>query len=162
VEVREEFKDLGDFASLGTLAVVAYQPLLIYLIAKRIRYTRALARMLVCTLCVIGAYLGWTGIAELYHASFFGFPEYILSPSVGIQFGRVRGPFVSSTVDGAILVITFVAIVVAASHQTGMKRWLVLSLVPPVVGSVYFTSTRSIWISFAAIATTLVCVRTNL
>src|SRR5262249_16390634 len=100
VEVREEFKDLGDFASLGTLAVVAYQPLLIYLIAKRIRYTRALARMLVCTLCVIGAYLGWTGIAERYHASFFVFPEYILSPSVGIQFGRVRGPFVSSTVDG--------------------------------------------------------------
>jgi O-antigen ligase len=111
---------------------------------------------------VIGAYLGLTGVAEHYNLGFLVFPKYILSPEVGIQFGRVRGPFVSSTVDGGILLVAFVAICVVSSNVTGIRRLLTFLTALPVVASIYFTETRSIWISFAAIVATFAFCRTNI
>jgi O-antigen ligase len=150
------------YRHLSTIAVLAIQPLLAYWISSRLRYVKPLAWSLLYGLMVIGVYLGFTGIFEHYGISSLVFPSYIMSPEVGIQFGRARGPFVSSTVNGGILLITFAAACAISSHLEGHKRNIALLLTMPIVAAIYFTDTRSIWVSFGVILATMAFLQTRL
>ena len=53
-------------------------------------------RILLGTLVAIGAYLSLTAVAEKLGITGLEVPGYISDPTVGIHFGRARGPFVDA------------------------------------------------------------------
>ncbi len=61
-------------------------------------------RILLTTLVGVGLYLGATAFFETIGPSALVFPRYIMDPSVGIHWGRARGPFVEAAGKRALAV----------------------------------------------------------
>src|SRR5262249_17246826 len=94
---------------LTTLFNLIYFPLGMYLLAKNTQYKRGPVIRLLWVIVGIGTYLGFTGLCEHFHLNTLVWPRYILDPTVGIQFGRIRGPFATSVAMGEWLILTFIA-----------------------------------------------------
>jgi O-antigen ligase len=132
-------------------------PALAFHIASRLQYTRAMLMRLFWFLAIIGAYLACTAIAEHYERLWpLVFPRYILDPSVGIHWGRSRGPFVDTISNGGMLIAAFLAFTFVATSLTGVKRLIALGFTLLIVPAVYFTETRGVWLGWAAATATLV------
>jgi len=98
----------------------------------------------------IGLYLGLTAVFEHFNVRSLVFPRYILNPDFGLNYGRARGPFVASAANGLVLGFVFFAClyVLFDSGKKGLWKFysLVLSVLAPL--AIFFTYTRSCWISF--------------
>jgi O-antigen ligase len=150
------------FAELTRVLNLAFFPALTYFVARRLRYTRAMLEELLRFFGALGIYLAVTAIAEHYNVTALVFPKYILDPGIGVQFGRSRGPFVNTIGNGGMLLFSFVVLACISASSTGGKRLLTLSLAILLVPAIYFTETRSVWLGFAMLATTLATFRTPL
>ena len=107
-------------------------------------------RILLTTLVGVGIYLGATAFLETVGPTALVFPRYIMDPSVGIHWGRARGPFVEAAGNGLSLYLCAVAAAVAIPQWR--RKWIpVLALALSVTG-VVFCLTRQIWLG-AAIGT---------
>lgn len=120
-------------------------PFTLFAVAPVVWRTPARRDLLLKVLLTMGVYLGTTGILE-FVAPQLVFPRYIVDESVGIQFGRARGPFVASEAMGLVLVMTGTACAVAAARFRGGWRLLALVGVLTCVVSVTLTLTRSVWL----------------
>ena len=60
-------------------------------------------------LACFGLYLAATGLLEAAHQWAFVFPRYIADPTVGLHYGRARGPMVQAVSYGLCLGITMLA-----------------------------------------------------
>jgi O-antigen ligase len=139
----------GRFRWLATLLSLGYQPLVAYYVARRLPYDRSAARTVLIGLAAIGIYLGLTGLFEHYRfLQFLVFPRYILDNTVGVQFGRARGPFAASVVNGGAIIITFLAASAIWPSLTGAKRtWMSLGMATMCL-TIYLTQTRGVWLGF--------------
>ena len=52
---------------------------------------------------VIGLYLHVTAIFEHFQLRSLVFPKYIMNSNIGIHWGRARGPFLSGSINGAVM-----------------------------------------------------------
>jgi O-antigen ligase len=150
------------FAELTHLYCLAFLPALSYFLARRLQYTRAMLTQMLRFFAIVGVYLSVTAVCERYGVTALIYPKYILDPTVGIQFGRSRGPFVDTIADGGMLLVSFLSISCVASSFTGVKRFIALLLAFLVVPAVYFTDTRSVWLGLGASIVTLSALRTPL
>lgn len=105
-------------------------------------------RLVLVFLFVTGLYLTFTGWCEHFKIWSLVFPRYIADPSIGIHWGRVRGPFVVSATMGLALSFCFFSNLVFARRFVGPARWPVylaaLAMLPPI----FWTQTRSVWLGF--------------
>lgn len=96
----------------------------------------------------LGLYLTLTGWCEHFELWSLVFPRYIADPTVGIHWGRVRGPFVVSATMGLALTVCFFSNLVLARRLSKPLRpavWLAaLAMLPPI----FWTQTRSVWVGF--------------
>ena len=144
------------FGNLTWIMNLAVFPALAFHIASRLHYTRAMLMRLFWFLAVVGVYLAFTAIAEHYEFLWpLVFPRYILDPSVGIHWGRSRGPFVDTISNGGMLIAAFLAFSFVAASLTGVKRAVAICLTLLIVPAVYFTETRGVWLGWAAATGTL-------
>lgn len=138
----------GFFTILDRLGIV---PMLVFVLAPFLFGTRRSRDVLLTALVLLGAYLAVTAFGEGLGITALVWPKYILDPSVGIHFGRARGPFVESVADGLALYGCAVACAVAA--MTWTTRWkrqaAVVVLVGCMIGTA-FTLTRAVWLATAA------------
>jgi O-antigen ligase len=139
------------FKWLTTLFNFIFLPFGIYLTAKYTRYSRAKVTVVLRTIVGIGVYLSLTGAFEHYDMSAFIWPKYIADPTVGIQWGRSRGPFPGSNPMGEWLIVVFLATSLLMPYLRAPWRLFLQALVPLTVAGIYFTDTRSVWLSFAAV-----------
>lgn len=99
-------------------------------------------------LFLLGLYLAFTGWCEHFKVWSLVFPRYISDPTVGIHWGRVRGPFVVSATMGLALSFCFFSNLVFARRLSAPWRlpiWLAtLAMLPPI----FWTQTRSVWVGF--------------
>jgi len=95
----------------------------------------------------LSVYLTVTGWAEQWNVSALIWPEFINDPSVGIHWGRVRGPFVMSAAMGLALTYCFFNNLVLARNVVH-ARWLLYALNAAMVPVIFWTKTRSVWLSF--------------
>ncbi|GMU32592.1 MAG: O-antigen ligase family protein [Planctomycetia bacterium] len=96
---------------------------------------------------IICVYLTFTGWCERFGISALIWPRFINDPSVGIHWGRVRGPFVMSAAMGLALVYCyFNNLVLARNVERG--RWLLYALNALMLPVIFWTKTRSVWLSF--------------
>jgi O-antigen ligase len=136
---------------LTSLFNLIYFPLGLYLIVKNTEYKRETVVRLLRVMAVIGIYLGVTGLAEHSGIGMLVWPKYILDPGVGIQFGRVRGPFGSSVAMGEWLIVVFVSASLLMQVSKGVTKALLWLLILVAIVGIYFTDTRGVWLSFAAV-----------
>jgi len=110
----------------------------------------------------LGAYLGFTSVFEHFGVTSLVFPKYILDPTVGIHFGRSRGPFLDTISNGGMLLVCFLALAFLSSSLTGRKRLLTLFLTLLMVPAVYFTETRAVWVGIAGVTAVILILRTTM
>ena len=150
------------FGNLTWIMNLAVYPTLSFYVATRLHYTRPMLKRLMWFFGALGVYLAITGIAEHFDFELLVYPKYILDPGVGTHYGRSRGPFVDTISNGGMLVVGFSALCYIAASLTGVRRRVALTCAVLVVPAVYFTETRSVWLGWAAVAGTLVSLRTPL
>ncbi len=123
-------------------------PFSIYFISKNLFYEESRVKRLKFILALFGIYLSLTAIFEHYHLFSLVFPRYIADPQVGIHFGRARGPFVNSAVNGTVLCMIFILVLYASLYLKGLQRKVALISLFLMPVAIFFTYTRSAWLGF--------------
>jgi O-antigen ligase len=136
---------------LTTLFNLIVFPFGIFLFAKKTRYNSAKTIWLLRAIVCIGVYLAFTASFEHFGIHTLVFPKYILDPHVGIQFGRARGPMVGSNPMGEWLVVVYLAACLIMPFARTFSKVMLYGLILLVAMGVYFTLTRGVWLSFAAV-----------
>ncbi|RMF39261.1 MAG: O-antigen ligase domain-containing protein [Planctomycetota bacterium] len=99
-----------------------------------------------------GVYLAVTALLEILHLWPLVFPKFIADPTLGIHFGRARGPFLQSVRLGMCLVGIWVLLTVYTVwlKPTCRFRWVTfVGFTPLFLAAVFATYTRSIWLAAA-------------
>lgn len=136
------FNSYGLFALLDRLFV----PFVMFCIAPVVFATAHRRMLLVKTLVVLGLYLGVTAVLETLKLWSLVFPSYIGDPSVGIQFGRARGPFTASEAMGMACAACFFASTLAIARLRGNWRFVATLSAGLTAGGVLLSLTRSVWV----------------
>jgi O-antigen ligase len=148
----------GLFAVLDRLGIV---PFVAFGLAPLVFGTERARDTLLVVLVALGIYLGVTAWAEGLHVRWLVFPSYINDPSVGIHFGRARGPFAEAVADGLGLYQCAVASAVAWWLWRGRSyapRFAMASALLCLSGTI-FTLTRAVWL--ATLVATFVAMMAN-
>jgi O-antigen ligase len=156
--------DVGgkNFYFLTHLFNLSLLPTAAYFLARRLQYTRAMLTEVRWFLAALGIYLGFTSVFEHFEVNSLIFPRYILDPTLGIHFGRSRGPFLDTVSNGGMLLISFLILANLSSSLKGYKRIATFFLSLMIVAAIYFTDTRAIWIALAAVTAALFSLRTKM
>lgn len=97
---------------------------------------------------LISIYLTFTGWMERFEIWALVIPKFIADPTVGIHFGRVRGPFVQSAAMGLSLTFCYFSNLVLARQTSAITRWLIYGLNVLMLPIIFWTKTRSVWLGF--------------
>ena len=137
----------------GLLDRFGLVPFAMFFLAPLVFRTERQRRTLIVTLVLVGAYLAITAVGEFSGVNALVVPKYILDPSLGIHYGRARGPFLEAVAMGLALQACGVAAVLLArgtrSRAVRTIAWLVVA--GCAIGMI-FTLTRAVWIG-AAVST---------
>lgn len=134
-------------------------PFLVFLVAPIAFREERQRQILLVGLVAFGAYLSLTTIFERLSLDPLVWPQYILDRTVGIHFGRGRGPFVEAVTNGFALFTCAVASMIAYTQWRGRPRSDIAGVVALLcVAGIVLTLQRSVWL--AAIAAALVTIMT--
>lgn len=134
-------------------------PLIVYGVLRFSKLEPARLQPALWCLAFFGIYLSATAVFEVTHQWQFVFPKFIADPTLGIHFGRARGPMLQSVRLGICLLLVMTSLVVFTVwlRPTSKPLWLVCAaLVPLHMLAVFLTYTRSIWMGAALIVVMLV------
>jgi putative inorganic carbon (HCO3(-)) transporter len=141
---------LGFYALLDRLGVI---PFIMFTLAPLLFRDRRARNLLLVVLVVLGLYLAMTAWLEGLGLLRFVEPAYIRNPTLGIHFGRARGPFLESVADGMCMFICAVASAVALTEwRHRLARLACFGVIGGSAIGIIFTLTRANWLS-AAIGT---------
>jgi hypothetical protein len=104
-------------------------------------------RHLAVFFALLSVYLTFTGWCERFEIGALIWPRFINDPTVGIHWGRVRGPFVMSAAMGLALVYCYFNNLMLARHA-GRFTWALYTLNALMLPVIFWTKTRSVWLSF--------------
>jgi O-antigen ligase len=148
----------GVFALLDRLGVL---PFLLFTLAPLVFGTKRARNTLLVVLVGLGAYLGFTALAEALDLSWAIWPAYIKDATVGLHFGRARGPFAEAVANGLGLYGCAVASGVAAylwrDHRVRSRLAGAVTLL--CLAGTIFTLTRAVWL--ATVVATLLALLAN-
>ncbi len=124
-------------------------PFFFYYFGKTIIHTEQRIRILLWAFFLLFMYLVITSYLEHFKINSLIFPKYITNPLVGIQFGRARGPFGVSSVNGWFISSLFFLTLFLRSRISGeaMRFWMLLFLFL-TIPAIFYTYTRSSYLSF--------------
>jgi O-antigen ligase len=121
-------------------------PAMVYWLARQSRLTERNVVFAQGALACFGIYLAVTGLAEVSHQWWLVFPNYIADSSVGLHFGRARGPMVQAVSYGFFLGVSMLAGYLWRNrwNRLGQLAWLLLIVME--LTAITFTYTRSVWL----------------
>jgi O-antigen ligase len=134
-------------------------PTVLYWMAKRSKFTEKSANQLLVVFGLFGIYLALTAIFEVAGMWSLVYPKYIADPTLGIHFGRARGPFLQSVRLGMYLLIGLGAVwvpLVSRGIWGRGGRLLGFGLAMLFLIATYVTYTRSVWLGLVLSGTILV------
>jgi O-antigen ligase len=142
----------------GRLVTAFFIPAALYWIARQTPITGRAWRGLLLTLVGLGIYLAATAVAETTGLWSLVFPRYIADPTLGIHFGRARGPTLNAASMGLYLTAclwcgwTLLGQVRRSAERSRVSRgWqlMLLATLPAMALGVLLTYTRSTWLGLA-------------
>jgi hypothetical protein len=136
--------------AVGTVLTGYIYPYITYFIARRgVRDKIQFQSFLVGVGC-IALYLGVNSMAEAFHQDWMVFPKYILDPTQGIDFGKVRGPMLNSSFNGLALSMGLFIYLWLIFSKRDRTRW-VWSVGAVLAGvGVVFSLQRAVWLGALA------------
>jgi len=136
------------FALLDRLGFV---PFLLFLIAPVAFKTPEQRRILAIGLVFLGAYLGLMALFEDVHATSLVWPSYINNQTIGITFGRSRGPFLEAGANGLAMFDCMAAAAITLPYWQGRPklRAAVIGVMILCAAGILFTLTRQVWVGAA-------------
>lgn len=139
----------GVTSKWGRLLASFLLPAMLYWVIRQLPITyNDWARML-AVLVGLGVYLAFTGLFEAAHCWSLVFPRYIANPSLGIHFGRARGPELNSVSLGMYLTACFLCTASLLPHVRQRWQQAALFFASGIMTlGVLLTYTRSTWIGF--------------
>lgn len=93
-----------------------------------------------------GAYLTFTAFCEQFKLWSFVWPRFIANSSVGLNFGRARGPFAESFAMALTLSFLFFVVLFLARRCARPTRLLLWLFDVSVLAAIWFTSTRTAYV----------------
>jgi putative inorganic carbon (HCO3(-)) transporter len=141
-------QSLARYALLDRFSLIGF--VLFFVAPKAFRQERDRA-LLLRTLVIVGFYLGVTAFMEKAGLRSLVLPRYIADPSVGIHFGRARGPFTEAAANGLALFGCGVAAAMAAARWRDRRARRFAAAVVLLCGlGLLLTETRAVWIAAGA------------
>jgi O-antigen ligase len=125
-----------------------YLPFAVFVIGKSVPHSQQKLEWLTGAFLVIGAYLAINGIFEYRGPHSLVWPQYILDPHVGIQYGRTRGSFASSEALGQALTVCFMFYALVTARTHGLSLWRCYATMALITVVIYATNQRTSWVSF--------------
>ncbi|MFO1062251.1 MAG: O-antigen ligase family protein [Pirellulales bacterium] len=110
-------------------------------------------------LAVFGLYLSFTAVCEITKQWQFVFPKFIADGTIGIHFGRARGPMLQSVRLGVCLLLILMIWPVATIWLKPRSKtlWIATAVImPALLLALFLTYTRSIWMGAALIMGVLI------
>ena len=101
----------------------------------------------VTAVLLFGVYLSVTAVLEITKQWSLVFPRFIGDPSIGIHFGRARGPMLQSVRLGICLNLCFAMLWAFPIWIFAKERWawlMAISLTPLFLLAIFLTYTRSV------------------
>jgi O-antigen ligase len=135
-------------AFYGLLDRLGIVPFACFALAPVVFRTARQRAILLASLVGTGIYLGATALFETIGLRALVFPAYILDPSLGIHFGRARGPFLEAAANGLAMYACAVAGAIAFMTWKGNRARAVAaaSSLLCLLGTA-LTLTRAIWLA---------------
>jgi O-antigen ligase len=135
---------------LNPLLAAYVFPFSMFIFSKIIIDDEKKIKILFICFSLIGLYLGLTGIFEHFHLRQFVFPKYIMNMWLGGQWGRARGPFLNSAVNGTVIGMIIIMLIhlILQEKIKWKKIFFIISVICSLT-TLVFTLTRGCWISFA-------------
>ncbi len=127
-------------------------PFMLYFMLRGSKLDAAQLRPALLVLGLLAVYLSLTAILEILKCWGLVFPSIIADPSLGIHFGRARGPMLQSVRLGMVLLSCWTALAVYSVWLHPYARWYWVALavgLPLACTSIFVTYTRSIWLGLA-------------
>lgn len=124
-------------------------PLIVYWAAKQAPWNERASGLVQASITIFGFYLAFTAICEITQQWSLVWPAYIADPSVGLHFGRARGPMVHGVSFGHYMSVCLLAGVVWFESLGKWGRVAVGLVLPLYAAGVFFSYTRSAWIGAA-------------
>jgi O-antigen ligase len=143
----------GVTSKWGRLMASFLLPAVLYWLIRQLPINFSDWSQMLAVLVGLGVYLAVTGVLEVAHCWSLVFPRYISNPSLGIHFGRARGPELNSVSLGMYLTACFLC--AAALLPQVRQRWQQVALICAggvTTLGVLLTYTRSTWIGFGVSA----------
>jgi putative inorganic carbon (hco3(-)) transporter len=138
----------GFYALLDRLGLI---PFVSFTLAPLLFGTPRARRILLGTLVVVGAYLGFTAVMEGIGVHSLVYPRYINNASLGISYGRARGPFLDGAANGLGLFMGGTAAAIGLSVWRRLRARLACLAVAALCGlGILFTLTRAVWVGAVA------------
>jgi hypothetical protein len=126
-------------------------PATLYWAARESRLTERGVTWLLGVLAVLGVYLAVTAVLEISERWDLVFPPHVADPSLGVHFGRARGPMLHSVSLGLYLGVGGLAAAELLGRRP-LRRGLLCALLPLLLAGLLFTYTRSIYLGVALAA----------
>jgi N-acetylglucosaminyldiphosphoundecaprenol N-acetyl-beta-D-mannosaminyltransferase len=141
----------GVTSKWGRLVASFLLPGALYAIIRQLDITRREWVRFLATLVALGVYLALTGAFEVAGRWSLVFPRYIADPTLGIHFGRARGPDLNSVSLGLYVTACLACAwtLLRAAERRPYQLALLIAL-PLMAFTVLLTFTRSTWIGLAA------------
>jgi O-antigen ligase len=135
--------------NISSLFTLIGYPMIVFYVARRLHYSRESIQRIMRVWLFIGLYLALTGIFEHYQITALIFPRFIMDPTIGIHYGRARGPFLQAAALGSSLCMILV-VGLFLFRWMPKARLLAVFTMLLMGATIYFTYTRSNWLQLAA------------
>jgi O-antigen ligase len=147
-----EVRAAEGFSPMWRLVMSFIVPALLYWIAREAPLSHRAWIGSLAILSALGIYLALTGLAEIAGKWSLVFPRYIADPTLGIHFGRARGPELNSASLGVYLTVCLWCAWLLRPEVRRGWQLVLLTAVPLMAIGIYATYTRSTWIGLGASA----------
>jgi O-antigen ligase len=135
-------------------------PLALFAVLRLAPVSPGQLKPLVACLALLGLYLAATAVFEVTRQWQFVFPKFIADPTLGIHFGRARGPMLQSVRLGMCLLLVLMCwpVFTVWLKPNSKSLWMAtLVVVPALLLGIFLTYTRSIWMGAALVLGVQVC-----
>lgn len=136
-------------APLWRLITGYLSPAIVYWLARQMKFGERESRQMLSALALFGIYLSITAFLEIAGQWSLVFPKTIAEPTLGLHFGRARGPMLHSVAYGFYLGSTLVAAWLWWPRHGRLGVVALGLLFPLFLAAAYFSYTRSVWMGIA-------------
>ncbi|MCG8650958.1 MAG: O-antigen ligase family protein, partial [Pirellulales bacterium] len=133
-------------------------PLGMYAISRWVGIGSFDVRLFMSAMTVLGLYLAFTAMCEVTGIHALVFPRYIIDSDTWEFFGRGRGPLLNPAGNGILMSISLAAAIIGFLHSQRRGKLLYGVAILILLGGIYATLTRSVWLGAGAAVSILAMV----